>query len=71
VVQVSDHGHGIPDELQARIFEPFFTTKPRGEGTGLGLDIVRKVVEKHHGRIELTSGLGRTTFAVFLPITSE
>ncbi len=70
VVKVSDYGHGIPEELQSKIFESFFTTKPRGEGTGLGLDIVKKVIEKHHGRVEVRSGSGKTTFTVFLPIVS-
>ncbi len=69
LVSISDTGCGMPPELQQRIFEPFFTTKPAGEGTGLGLDIVRKIVEKHRGRITVESevGLG-TTFSVHLPI---
>ncbi|MCB0166812.1 MAG: GHKL domain-containing protein, partial [Anaerolineae bacterium] len=49
-------------------FEPFFTTKPAGEGSGLGLDIVRKIVEKHEGQIKVDSRPGRTTFSVLLPI---
>lgn len=69
VVRISDYGCGIPEDIQTKIFEPFFTTKPRGEGTGLGLDIVQKVVEKHHGKIEVTSGQGKTTFTVSLPMT--
>jgi ligand-binding sensor domain-containing protein/signal transduction histidine kinase len=68
VVQITDSGCGIPDEFQERIFEPFFTTKPAGEGSGLGLDIVRKIVTKHQGGIKVESGPGRTTFSVFLPI---
>ncbi len=48
---MTDSGTGIPEEIKDRIFEPFFTTKPRGEGSGLGLDIVRKVIEKHQGHI--------------------
>ena len=51
-----------------RIFEPFFTTKPAGEGSGLGLDICKKIVDKHHGAIEVESQPGRTTFRVFLLI---
>jgi len=66
-VSFTDNGPGIPPEILPRIFEPFFTTKPRGEGTGLGLDICRRIVEKHHGRIEVTSQPGQTTFHVFLP----
>lgn len=70
VVQITDSGCGIPEEIQERIFEPFFTTKIAGEGSGLGLDIVKKIVEKHAGKIELESQPGRTTFSVFLPITA-
>ncbi|MGB5968403.1 MAG: ATP-binding protein [Spirulinaceae cyanobacterium] len=67
VVKVSDSGSGISPEIQQRIFEPFFTTKPIGEGSGLGLDIVRKIIDKHQGRIEVNSQPGETTFSVFLP----
>ncbi len=70
VVRITDSGPGIPEHIRHRIFEPFFTTKPQGEGTGLGLDIVRKIVEKHNGRIEVDSEPGRTTFTVTLPIQS-
>jgi PAS domain S-box-containing protein len=68
VVQVTDSGCGISPEIKARIFDPFFTTKPPGEGSGLGLDIVKKIVDKHQGKIEVESQLGRTTFSVWLPI---
>jgi two-component system NtrC family sensor kinase len=69
LVSVGDTGCGIPEDIRARIFDAFFTTKPAGEGTGLGLDIVRKIVEKHQGRIEVDSEVGRgTTFTVRLPI---
>lgn len=69
LVSISDTGCGMPPEIQKRIFEPFFTTKPTGEGTGLGLDIVRKIVEKHMGRITVESMAGQgTTFTVRLPI---
>ena len=69
LVSVGDTGVGIPEDIRERIFDAFFTTKPAGEGTGLGLDIVRKIVEKHQGRIELDSEVGRgTTFTVRLPI---
>ncbi|MBZ8180261.1 ATP-binding sensor histidine kinase [Oscillatoria salina] len=68
VVQITDSGSGIPPEIKQRIFEPFFTTKPAGEGSGLGLDIVRKIIEKHQGKIEVESEPGRTTFSVRLPI---
>ncbi|MEZ2317630.1 MAG: ATP-binding protein [Microcoleus sp.] len=65
-VAVTDSGQGIPAEVIPRIFEPFFTTKPPGEGSGLGLDIVKKIIEKHHGKIEVESVPGKTTFTVFL-----
>ncbi len=69
MVSVGDSGCGIPPELREKIFDAFFTTKAAGEGTGLGLDIVRKIVEKHGGRIDLESEVGRgSTFTVSLPI---
>ena len=70
IVQVTDSGSGIPPDIQAKIFQPFFTTKPAGEGSGLGLDIVRKIVEKHSGKIEVQSVPGKTTFTVLIPIES-
>lgn len=69
VVAITDTGVGIPAHLLEKIFEPFFTTKPPGEGSGLGLDIVKKIVEKHCGSIQVTSQVGQTTFAVRLPMT--
>ena len=68
VVEITDSGCGIPESIRERIFEPFFTTKPSGEGSGLGLDIVKKILEKHHGSIQVESRPGKTTFSVFLPI---
>jgi PAS domain S-box-containing protein len=70
VVKITDSGTGIPEDIQGRIFEPFFTTKPAGEGSGLGLDIVRKIIHKHLGKIAVESRPGRTTFSVHLPILS-
>jgi signal transduction histidine kinase len=67
LVRVSDDGPGIPDEIRARVFDPFFTTKPVGKGTGLGLDIARRIVQLHRGDIEFTSQPGRTVFRVRLP----
>ncbi len=67
-VQVTDSGSGIPDEVMPRIFEPFFTTKPIGEGNGLGLDIVRKIIDKHQGTIAVESRPGATTFTITLPV---
>jgi signal transduction histidine kinase len=68
-VSITDSGSGIPEDVRQRIFEPFFTTKPQGEGSGLGLDIARKIVEKHQGDIQVESRPGETTFSVKLPIT--
>ncbi len=71
MVEVSDNGHGIPEEVLPKIFDPFFTTKQVGKGTGLGLAIVYKIVESHGGRIEVDSkqGVG-TRFRVILPTKS-
>ncbi|NBC18300.1 MAG: cyclic nucleotide-binding domain-containing protein [Bacteroidetes bacterium] len=67
-IEVIDDGPGIPDDVQSRIFEPFFTTKDVGAGTGLGLDIVRRIVEQQHGgSVRLASEPGRTVFTVSLP----
>ncbi|WP_017315697.1 trifunctional serine/threonine-protein kinase/ATP-binding protein/sensor histidine kinase [Mastigocladopsis repens] len=67
-ISMTDTGKGIPPEIQSKIFEPFFTTKPLGEGSGLGLYIVKKIVEKHSGNITVESQPGRTSFHVFLPV---
>ncbi len=67
-VSITDSGEGIPTEIQSKIFQPFFTTKPPGEGSGLGLDIVKKIVKKHQGEIDFTSIPGKTTFTVSLPV---
>jgi signal transduction histidine kinase len=68
IVQVVDDGPGIPPEVRDRIFDPFFTTKAIGEGTGLGLDIVQRLVRRHGGEIEVQSQPGRTEFRVTLPL---
>ncbi|MEN3039918.1 MAG: ATP-binding protein [Bacteroidia bacterium] len=68
LVSFTDNGPGIPPEILPRIFEPFFTTKSKGEGTGLGLDICKRIVEKHGGRITVHSQPGQTTFTVHLPL---
>jgi len=69
VVDVADNGPGIPEEIQGKIFDPFFTTKPPGEGSGLGLDIVMRIVEKHGGKMTFQTQAGEgTTFTVTLPI---
>jgi signal transduction histidine kinase len=68
VVEIGDSGPGISAEIQAHIFEPFFTTKGVGEGTGLGLDTVQRIVKKHRGSIQVSSKPGDTRFQVFLPM---
>jgi signal transduction histidine kinase len=68
-VRVSDNGSGIPPSILSRIFEPFFTTKPVGQGTGLGLDVVQRVVsDRHGGRVDVDSMPGHTVFTVRLPL---
>ncbi len=68
VVAIADTGPGMPSDIQARAFEPFFTTKDVSKGTGLGLDISRRIViEHHHGDIAIDSGPGGTTLRVTLP----
>jgi signal transduction histidine kinase len=67
VVRVIDDGPGISQEVRPRLFEPFFTTKPRGEGSGLGLSIVRRILDRHGGKITVESLPGRTCFEVWLP----
>jgi signal transduction histidine kinase len=68
VMEITDDGPGIPREIRNRIFEPFFTTKQIGEGTGLGLDIVRRIVVAHGGKVTFDSRPGETRFVVSLPI---
>ena len=68
VVEIGDSGPGISAELQPHIFEPFFTTKGVGEGTGLGLDTVQRIVKKHRGSIQVRSQPGDTRFQVWLPL---
>lgn len=63
-----DNGKGIPDDIKNRIFDPFFTTKDVGSGTGLGLDVVRKIMEKHEGSIDVSSKPGDTVFQLTFPI---
>jgi signal transduction histidine kinase len=67
-VRIVDNGTGIPDDIRERIFDPFFTTKSVGEGTGLGLDIVRRLVRHNDGEITVESKPGRTEFKVVLAI---
>jgi signal transduction histidine kinase len=67
-VAISDTGHGIPPDNLNKIFNPFFTTKPVGKGTGLGLSLSYSIVQKHNGRIDVSSEVGKgSTFRVWLP----
>lgn len=68
VVEIRDNGPGIPANVQPHIFEPFFTTKGVGQGTGLGLDTVQRIVRKHKGSVQVTSKPGDTCFQVWLPV---
>ncbi|MBU1426653.1 MAG: histidine kinase [Gammaproteobacteria bacterium] len=68
-VEIADTGQGIPPENLQKIFDPFFTTKPVGKGTGLGLSVSYGIVQKHHGRMEVQSEVGKgSTFRVWLPV---
>lgn len=71
LVEVIDDGPGIPETARAHIFEPFFTTKGVGEGTGVGLDLVYRIVRAHHGEVSFDSEPGRTSFQVRLPLKSK
>ncbi len=68
VVEIGDSGPGISDDIKPHIFEPFFTTKGVGQGTGLGLDTVQRIVRKHKGTIQVSSKPGDTRFQVYLPM---
>jgi len=70
VIKIADTGSGIPEDVLASIFDPFFTTKPMGSGTGLGLDVVRKIIAHHKGHITVDSEPGNTVFSIRLPIIS-
>lgn len=67
-VTISDNGPGMPPEVKERIFEPFFTTKKAGEGTGMGLGLVKQIVDKHNGQINVESMPGKTSFEIVLPL---
>jgi len=66
-VCIIDNGPGIPKEILSRIFDPFFTTKKVGEGTGIGLDIVNRIIKHHNGEVKVNSVPGRTEFAISIP----
>ena len=70
-IKIIDNGTGIPPEIQSRIFDPFFTTKKVGEGTGIGLDLVQRIIKRHNGEIKVHSIPGRTEFLICLPISQK
>lgn len=70
-VEIHDSGSGIPLNIRDKIFQAFFTTKPTGEGSGLGLHISKKIIDKHHGNIAVKSSLGHTKFSILLPIGNQ
>lgn len=70
-VRIIDNGIGIPKEIISRVFDPFFTTKKMGEGTGIGLDIVQRVIKQHHGEIKVNSEPGKTEFIISLPVSQK
>ena len=67
-VKIIDNGAGIPPEIVSRIFDPFFTTKKLGEGTGIGLDLVKRIITHHNGEIKVNSKPGRTEFMACIPL---
>lgn len=67
-VTITDNGPGIPEDVQSRIFDPFFTTKEMGKGTGMGLEVVQRIVHQHNGSIKVKSEPGHTEFMVCFPI---
>jgi signal transduction histidine kinase len=70
-VKIIDNGGGIPKEIISRIFDPFFTTKKVGQGTGIGLDIVSRIIKRHNGDIKVYSEPGRTEFDVCIPVVAS
>jgi signal transduction histidine kinase len=70
-VKIIDNGSGIPKDIMSRIFDPFFTTKKVGQGTGIGLDLVNRIVKRHDGEVKVESVPGRTEFAVCIPIVAS
>ena len=69
-VKIIDNGSGIPKDIMSRIFDPFFTTKKVGQGTGIGLDLVNRIIKHHNGEIKVESAPGRTEFAICIPVVA-
>jgi len=67
-VSIADDGLGIPEDIVSKIFDPFFTTKALGKGTGLGLEVVQRIVQQHNGSIKVNTAPGHTKFVVCFPI---
>ncbi|MDD2744201.1 MAG: ATP-binding protein [Rhodocyclaceae bacterium] len=67
-ILIEDNGRGIPAASLSRIFDPFYTTKPVGKGTGLGLSLSASIIERHNGTLEVSSEVGKTVFAITLPV---
>jgi signal transduction histidine kinase len=70
-VKIIDNGCGIPAAILSRIFDPFFTTKKVGDGTGIGLDLVNRIINRHKGEIKVNSKPGRTEFHVCIPVSQQ
>jgi signal transduction histidine kinase len=70
-IKIVDNGSGIPQEIISRIFDPFFTTKKVGEGTGIGLDLVKRIINRHNGEIKVYSEPGRTEFLICIPVSQQ
>jgi signal transduction histidine kinase len=70
-IMIIDNGPGIPEDIRSQIFDPFFTTKEMGKGTGMGLDVVSRIVRQHNGSIKVKSAPGHTEFEVCLPMLKE
>jgi signal transduction histidine kinase len=70
-VTIKDNGPGIPEEMQSQIFDPFFTTKDMGKGTGLGLDVVTRIIRQHNGTVKVHSVPGSTEFVICFPINDD
>ena len=70
-IKIVDNGSGIPQEIISRIFDPFFTTKKVGEGTGIGLDLVKRIISRHNGDIKVHSKPGRTEFLICIPVSQQ